>query len=34
MPVLLCILAHPDDCEVGCAATVKRFIEQGYKAYF
>ncbi len=33
MPVVLCVSAHPDDAEVGCSATVRRFIEQGYEAY-
>lgn len=33
MKKLLCVSAHPDDCEVGCSATVRRMISEGWEAY-
>lgn len=33
MKRLLCVSAHPDDCEVVCAVTVRKMILEGYEAY-
>ena len=31
---ILCIGAHPDDIEIGCAGTIKRYVNQGAKVYY
>ena len=31
---IICIGAHPDDIEIGCAGTIKRFVNQGNKVYY
>ena len=31
---IICIGAHPDDIEIGCAGTIKRFINKGNKVYY
>jgi len=31
---VLAVGAHPDDLEFGCSMTVKKFIEEGYDAYY
>ena len=33
MGKILCVSAHPDDCEVGCSGYVRQLIEKGYRAY-